>query len=342
MASSEINLWIFSRDIEVQDTQEYRGDEIYAEYAPNGTSIKLFIPGYWISGPKLAVNEGFESRVHDESFRNTGDVFSDPSQPTSCCVSQLPTHTLLKFRLDKLMHVPLSQAMFRMCNTNTDKTHWYLVDNTRLQTFIKQISFAAPLIPLGIWYQHKTSEDGLRGVRVPLCEQCCIAPPPLYWIQKQPWEDPDEVKFYEEQRAERPFPLIALVQNDVSPFMEIMADGISSLSVKLGVNSRTLASRAAAYLIYSDRPRAFSYAIKERVKLSFRVEIGNLLAADITFAKFYDMMPETAAPFGLYHEDAEKLTEALAVPDFAPFKLRPDQARSVRWMMSRETNPAPF
>jgi hypothetical protein len=150
------------------------------------------------------------------------------------------------------------------------------------------------------------------------------------------------VKLHEQQRARRPFPLIALVQNDVSPSEEIKADDTSSLSVQLGVNSRTLASRAAAYLIYSDRPRAFSHAIKERVRLSFRVEIGKLLAADITFAKFYDVMPETVASFGLHHDDAQRLTEALAVPNFEPFKLRPDQARSVRWMMSRERNPAPF
>lgn len=339
---SEIDRWIFSHDIEVQDTQKYRGDEIYAEYAPDATTIKLYLRGYWIAGPKLAVNEGFESRVHDESFRNTGAAFSNPSQPTRCCDSPLPTDTLIQLRLDELMHVPLSQALQRMCNTVTDNTHWYLVDNIRLQAFLKQISFATPLIALGVWYQGETSEDGCHGVRVPLCEGCCIAPPPLYWIQKQPWEDPDEVKLYQEQRGQQPFPLIALVQNDVGRSEEFMADGISSLSVKLGVNSRTLASRAAAYLIYSDRPRAFSHAIKEKVKLSFRVEIGKLLAADVTLSKFYDMLPETVAPFGLHPEDVQTLTDELDVPDFKSFKLRPDQARSVRWMMSREKNPAPF
>jgi site-specific DNA-cytosine methylase len=330
----EVDLYIFSYDIELYETQQFRGDEVYALLLPGRQAMKLFVQGSWVSGPDPQV---FVPREANKVLQYTGNLTQ------ACSHSVLPTETLLSFELE-LRNLPLPQGVLDSWNKG-----WYLIEkNTHLQSFFKRISFAAAAIQRGSWFTGRATAEFpfSDDLKVPFCGPCCLEPPVLHWTECEPWEYPDDVGSYESKVKQQPLPLIALVQIQDPTSHLSAADGYKALAVKLGVSFQILGSSAATHIVYDgNRPAAFSKLIKKKIHTTFQVEVHMLSPPTLQFTKFYKIVPTTMDTTGLSAKfDARLMSQLCVIPSFQEknMTLRLDQSRSVRWMQARESDPAPF
>jgi site-specific DNA-cytosine methylase len=364
--------YIISKDIELAETFEYRGDEVGLEIikmANLGETVTVTVPGYWQPIYPWAC---FKTRVHTskkktDSFHlaSCSTIAAIGPEPESCCVT--PALTVFKFRVF-LSNLPLSVlAKERWTHT------WYHVPATEMDEFFRSILFTANALEKGQVFKPDSdlSFDPLLGVPVQLCPDCCIEPPQLHWVKGNhhvvPWEDPSTVRDYQTKVKAMPEPFVARVSlsvdsdlmrvpcvppNDLNKLPKdsnlcVLKDYIRleychDLRVQLAVNPRTLASRAAANLAYGFRPRAFSPAILGEVQCFFQAEVGGLVGPNIRVNPFYNAIPTTEDSTGL--RAVVPLTGDVIPASFLQKRrtLWEDQVRAVKWMLAREEAPAPY
>jgi len=356
--------YIISRDIELAETYEYRGDEVKLEVtqmANLGENIKVSVSGYWQPIGPLAC---FKTRVHSsqkgtDSFHVAScATITGSSEPESC--GDTPGLTVLKFQVF-VANLPLSPLERRLW---TDR--WHTISAPEMDEFCRTITFTTNALDKGHLFKPDTnfSFDPLRGVPVELSDDSCIEPPQVRWVKGSnhvvPWEDPHSVREYQMKVKAMPEPLVARVSLDwdrdsmKNPYETPNDVGTPSiydlpprpeyghyLRVQLAVNPRTLASRAAAGLAYGFRPRGFAPAILDGIQCFFQIEIGQLVGPNVRFDSFYDSIRTTEDNTGLKTiEVAEDVLPASFVQK--QMELRDEQLRSVKWMLAREMAPAPY
>ncbi len=147
------------------------------------------------------------------------------------------------------------------------------------------------------WRKYKDS-------KVSHCHTCAPAPPDMKWKLDEknklvPFEDPKTAGAFENQLKDRPPPLVT----------EVLADK-GTVSLKMGFNPQTLVHRAAAKLGLGEK------------KLDWR------LITD------YNEPPKMEFPeFMLMNNDEDSGADR---PRDFKMNLRPEQRRSLHWMLSRE------
>ena len=150
------------------------------------------------------------------------------------------------------------------------------------------------------------------------CERCAPATPSLRWMKKQdkkwhPIEDPVQAGSYEQRMKNRPSPFVTHLR---------LADGIGS--VRIGLNVASLLHRALSRLPSEGRTLP--------PRLSWR------LTAD------YDMAAVKFKPgdpaFTLRSNKLDVLNAQ--PPNFKKYPLRPEQLRSLSWMLERERSDECF
>ncbi|KAB5515260.1 hypothetical protein GE09DRAFT_1263776 [Coniochaeta sp. 2T2.1] len=258
---------------------------------------------------------------------------------------------------------------------------WYHIPTAELGEFSRSVLFAANGLGRGhVFKPRRTLRfDADRGMPVHLCHDCCVEPPQLHWIKGNthvvPWEDPNEIRSYEAKVKAMPSAFTARVRLDPDqPLLESPAEAANygksgaegqllvfrmggilgndglweeprvpshDLHVQLAANPRTLASRAAANLVYGCRPRRYSPDVLSKVQCFYQVELGTLLGPDIRFTRFYDSIPTTEDTTGL---GDSKLSGEVRLDLFKNKKwtLHEHQVPSVKWMLAREEDSAPY
>lgn len=153
---------------------------------------------------------------------------------------------------------------------------------------------------LDVWREFKGEQHPSH------CETCAPALPEMKWklddkFQLVPFEDPKTAGRFENQLKDRPPPLLT----------QVLADH-GKISLKLGFNPQTLVHRAAAKLGPGEK------------MLDWRLVTDWNEPAKMVFK-----------PFTLKNNDAD--TEAPR-PKYFKMNLRPEQSRSLHWMISRESD----
>lgn len=343
------DMFIISRDVELAETQERRGDEVTLklyDLSNIAKTVKISVPGYWQPMEPMGC---FQTSIHKTRLEDRLYLASCAtiagSATKSCCAETPLTIIKLSVRLNHLAVSPWARHRW--------SDRWYDVPAIDFDEFFGSILFTANALDQGPFFKPDSglSFDPDHGIPVKLCPDCCVEPPKLHWVKGKihivPWEDPDQVRAYEEKVMAMPEPFTARVRLDpmFPPPRELKDkdsdDVYPDLGLLLAVNPRTLASRAAANLAYGFRPREYSPVILSDVQCSFQVEIGGLLGPNVRFVRFYDSIPTTDDETGVAHIEP---AGNLSIPSFERkgHRLREDQAQSVQWMRAREEAPAPY
>ncbi|KAJ3149706.1 hypothetical protein HDU86_006883 [Geranomyces michiganensis] len=143
------------------------------------------------------------------------------------------------------------------------------------------------------------------------CQRCAPAAPDIKWVlnsnRLMPVEDPEQAGPYEQSLKHRPQPFVA----------QLRVHGETG-ELRIGVNIATLLHRAVASLQSEDRVNPAHF--------SWRLKIG-----DYALGEF----PAFTLPSN--RNDPEHTQP----PHFKKFPLRPEQLRSLTWMMDQEKSDAP-
>lgn len=150
------------------------------------------------------------------------------------------------------------------------------------------------------------------------CERCAPATPSLRWVKKSdkkwhPIEDPIQAGSYEQRMKNRPSPFVTQLR---------LSDGIGS--VRIGLNLASLLHRALSRLPTNGRTLA--------PKLSWRLTSDY----DVAAIKF---KPDDPA-FTLRSNKLD--VQHSQPPNFKKYPLRPEQLRSLSWMLAREQSDEHF
>lgn len=149
------------------------------------------------------------------------------------------------------------------------------------------------------------------------CERCAPTPPDLKWIRKGnkyvPREDPEQAAPYERALKNRPAPFVTQLM------LEHSSSGEHIGILRIGLNISTLVHRALSRLPREGRV--------EKPMLSWRLTT--------------DYIPESRLILPSFELTSNKRdTEYTQPPNFI-MKLRPEQLRSLTWMMEQEKEDAP-
>ncbi|KAJ3177421.1 hypothetical protein HDU87_004440 [Geranomyces variabilis] len=143
------------------------------------------------------------------------------------------------------------------------------------------------------------------------CQRCAPTPPDVKWVvnsnRLMPVEDPEQAGPYEQSLKNRPQPFVAQLRS---------RNGTGEL--RIGVNIATLLHRALCSLQSTDRTNL--------ALLSWRLKVGGYALGE--FPAF--SLPSNRAD-----------PEHAQPPHFKKFPLRPEQLRSLTWMVNQERSDAP-
>lgn len=356
----EADCYVFTYDIELQETQQLRGDEVFANYKPSdkldGSTMILSVKGSWVAAITPEVSQPAHNFV--ELVCHNGQSFQTPRCNHS---PGLPDETLLSLTIP-LVSLPLDTAP-----RNAWSREWHLVEQQDLSPLFTKLAFLGTAFGGGRLFTGSQTADVdspfVADLEVGFCLDCCPNPPILQWTNNQPWEAPDQVVVFNNATRDKALPLIAVAH--VHEEHGLYEPACERLYLSLIANFPTLGSRAAMHIAYDDnRPREYSSSILKKIRTAFQVEFGMLLPSTVAFAPFHTLMPTTESKDGLYprpfHAVDEAIWEATGLPDEVRHQatldhvlnihsfsknnaeLRIDQSRSVMWMLARELNPAPF
>ena len=165
---------------------------------------------------------------------------------------------------------------------------------------------------LANWMDVELPQDDLH------CERCAPATPSLRWMKKSdkkwhPIEDPIQAGSYEQRMKNRPAPFVTQLR---------LSDGNGS--VRIGLNVASLLHRALSRLPSAGRTMS--------PKLSWR------LTADYDMAAI-KFKPNDPA-FSLRSNKLD--VQHCQPPNFKRYPLRPEQLRSLSWMLAREQSDEYF
>jgi hypothetical protein len=150
------------------------------------------------------------------------------------------------------------------------------------------------------------------------CERCAPATPSLRWVKKQdkkwhPIEDPTQAGSFEQRMKNRPNPFVTQL---------CLSEGMGS--VRIGLNVASLLHRALSRLPSEGRPLP--------PRLSWR------LTADYDTAAIKFKPGNPAFTLRSNKLDIENTQP----PNFKNYPLRPEQLRSLSWMLERESSDECF
>ena len=150
------------------------------------------------------------------------------------------------------------------------------------------------------------------------CERCAPAPPSLKWMKRQdkkwhPIEDPVQAGSFEQRMKNRPAPFVTQLR---------LVDGMAS--VRIGLNVASLLHRALSRLPTENRP--------------FPPQLSWRLTADYDPAAMKFKPKDPAFTLRSNKLDLEHTQP----PNFKKFPLRPEQLRSLSWMLERERSEECF
>ncbi|KAL1881427.1 hypothetical protein VTK73DRAFT_3945 [Phialemonium thermophilum] len=344
------DFFVFSASWQQLDACEYREVSLKTSYqtVPSsivGQVVDAFIDGYWTPCDGV-ISEVPASTTATPLLMSTPEAFRQ-SDSMSCSFA---TPTLFDVRLDvKGLPLPLS-TICRWKNAGSDHDGFYFMPLRRLDGFLRDISFACPsLFRVGASFLQELAVKD-QGIEVKFCEACCIRPPTNHWhyptrvLVASPWEDPADVEKFETKMKELPEPVAVAVKFE-GISTAYSSDGI--LQLKFTLNSRTLPSRAMAHLAYGFRSRSFSPFILQNSKAF--CEFDWRYHPEINCSRlvpFHAVLRSSKNQYGLLTELFENSIDSipLQLPCFEKtgHVLRDDQVLSVKWMLGRETCPAPF
>lgn len=149
------------------------------------------------------------------------------------------------------------------------------------------------------------------------CERCAPTPPNLKWIRKAnkyvPREDPEQAAPYERALKNRPTPFVTQLTLTRS------GNGEQTGILRIGLNIPTLVHRALSRLPNEGRI--------ERPFLSWRLTT--------------DYIPESKLVLPPFKLTSNKEDQEFTQPPNFILKLRPEQLRSLTWMMAQEKESTP-
>lgn len=149
------------------------------------------------------------------------------------------------------------------------------------------------------------------------CERCAPTPPHLKWIRKAnkyvPREDPKQAAPYERALKNRPAPFVTQLT------LERSSSGEQTGMLRIGLNIPTLVHRALSRLPSEGR--------SERPLLSWRLTT--------------DYIPESKLVLPPFNLTSNKEDGQFTQPPNFILKLRPEQLRSLTWMMDQEKESTP-
>ena len=202
------------------------------------------------------------------------------------------------------------------------KGDWYSLPLDKSTAEFKRLAWITERIelptPLRSW------NEAQGGVPSERSEVCAPSPPAIQWVLDHKGkvaarEDPQGAADFERRSKSRPPPFLVQLRGSG-------ADG-SEAQLRVAVNTPSLGHRSLALL-----PHPAPDADVSDTKVMWRIVAEN------------DEPPVTAgakpAPFVLSSNKKDKA--AKQPPSFKKYPLRPEQLRSLNWMLNQENNPKPF
>jgi hypothetical protein len=193
---------------------------------------------------------------------------------------------------------------------------WHEIDKVHERVTYQSLAWLTERVrridSLGQWMDIELPDDNLH------CERCAPATPSLRWVKKQdkkwhPIEDPEQAGSYEQRMKNRPNPFVTQLR---------LHEGVGS--VRIGLNVASLLHRALSRLPTEGRTMSPT--------LSWR------LTADYDMAAIQFKPNDPAFTLQSNKLDVQNAQP----PHFKKYPLRPEQLRSLSWMLERESSDACF
>ncbi|KAJ3115629.1 hypothetical protein HDU96_000322 [Phlyctochytrium bullatum] len=159
---------------------------------------------------------------------------------------------------------------------------------------------------------HKRLDDD-EDSRTP-CQRCAPAPPQIVWVPKKSTkafegvEDPAQAAIYEQSLKNRPSAFVCQIREENS-----------TCEFRIGVNYATLIHRALS---------RFPFTSLQDIALSWRITAGSGENDFERFKPFKLLTNKSDAPYS-------------QPPNFSKYPLRPEQLRSLSWMVQQEAEDIP-
>ena len=313
----EADCFIFSADNRQLEAEEYREVALRtsetAMPAPGELKyITAHLDGYWVACKSFFAPANAANPSVLPTFLAVSNYQGLTQSGWRCCETKPATLLRASIRVSELP-LPLA-TIFRWANGR--QNGFYVVSPLRLDSFLRDISFASPGIFKVIASRlPKLSLKG-RGMEVQFCKSCYIQPPKSYWHNPdgtsaaQPWESPDDVEKFEKRLKQLPSPLSSSVRFSGDTSMD-SSSGV--LDLHFSFNARTLPSRAMAHLAFATRTGALTnVAIRTRSRVFCEVDWQYRPVATSTFEKhfvpFHSVLCDSSSSTGL---DTERSKAAL-------------------------------
>ncbi|KAK0702627.1 hypothetical protein B0T21DRAFT_416871 [Apiosordaria backusii] len=302
----------------------------------------VFSPGYWTEIQQYCTNSIWErlepteirwGQTHDiTTLSSQGENTINPSQPSPSVLAEISTNVI---------SFPMSAARKHMLVPQGTLGQFTVIPSTKCEDFLHDFAFAANAFrDQHLCDRREAVEHFTDWVSVNRSEHWSRPPPEIHISdievrnRRQPTEDPDEAKYFEETllKLPRAISVAARLQD-------------SQLSFLITLQSQVLASRAYSYLLQAHRtiPNG-SIAVKE-AETHFMVEIDYAKPRSLSFPAFYPLIGScnNGNMDGIMYEEADKYRQ-IVLPRFGTrgVQLRTSQRDAVLWMVLREEKPAPF
>ncbi|KAJ3287354.1 hypothetical protein HK104_008647 [Borealophlyctis nickersoniae] len=272
--------------------------------------VKVYVQGKWASLPHGGFADVFVSEVVKATVAmpTTPDTLNAAwTSDDACCTA----NALLACR------VPLRQDDESLW----PRGRWATIDllhkgRATFESLAWVTERVPPLTALGSWVDAGEVDQkfNVHGTKIPSpCERCAPTEPDLRWVPVGkdliPLEDPVQAGAYEQALKKRPAPFVVQLR--------LGEDGVGTL--RIGLNIASLLHRALSRLPTAGR--------QENPRLSWRLST--------------DYKPGDRKPLRLTSNRADP--SHAQPPHFRQFPLRPEQLRSLRWMLAQEDqNAKPF
>ena len=267
----------------------------------------------------------------------------DDANATSFTVPSAPTKVAMRPKAWELVpkvvgcDIPLSKQsaedkLWRKCDAAKNDGKWMEVNLQKSKSVFDKLAYVTSRLDVPevvqTWNNMKTDSSKPYGLD---CSRCAPAVPGVAWtivtqnkrFSYQPREDVQEAGAYEQALKRRPAPFK----------LQLMKTGNVG-KIQIGCNGYSLCQRARA-LLPKDSAALVAMSVLEGDAARKQWEFQWRICKHKEFSK----APELGK---LELTSNKKDTAADQPPNFKKYPLRPEQLRSLKWMLAQEATKVPF